>query len=114
MISLKQNKQIRLNFREIEVQLKSNNEIISILSFENFRLNAKNELSDDEVVAYKILLKQIIKEDFLKSQEFSRVQNKSLDLEEEKYFEKLLKDGRSKSTTDNKKVIKKWYSKSRQ
>ncbi len=109
LILLKQNKQIRLNFRELQVQLKSNNEIVSILSFENFRLNTKNELSDDEVVAYKILLKRIIKEDFLKSQEFKRVQNKVRDLKEEKYFEQLLKDGRSKVNNDNQKYIKNIY-----
>jgi len=53
-------KTIILKFKEIEVALK-NGTTVNILSLENFRLNSKNELSEDEIIAYQILLKQLIK-----------------------------------------------------
>jgi hypothetical protein len=70
---------IKLNFREVEIRLE-NGQLATILSFENFRLNSKNELSDEEIVAYQILLNQCIKEEekklsFEKSSFFNDLKN---------------------------------------
>lgn len=103
------NKQVILKFREIQVKLKTN-EIANILSFENFRLNQKNELSDDEIIAYKILLLNIIKEESIKEFENNfQLSNNS----EKEYFEKLKYNGRTKASNDREKEIKKEFQKSK-
>jgi len=66
-ISLK-NKVIILKFRKLKVQLFMG-EIVEILSLENFRLNLKNELSNNETIAYQVLLNQLI-EDEIKNNPF--------------------------------------------
>jgi len=68
-----------LKFREIEIRLE-NGQYATFLSFENFRLNSKNELSDEEIIAYQILLNQCIKEEenkfpFEKSNYYNDLQN---------------------------------------
>lgn len=60
------NQESILKFREIQIELKTK-EITNILSFENFRLNDKNELSNNELIAYQILLNQLIQEEIKKS-----------------------------------------------
>lgn len=50
------NNETSLTFREVEIQLKETNHSLKFLSFENFRLSDKGELSKEEVIAYKILL----------------------------------------------------------
>lgn len=47
---------VQLKFKEIRVKLHSNNRIQTVFLLENFRLNPKAELSDDETIAFKILL----------------------------------------------------------
>ncbi len=100
-------KQVILKFREIQVKLKTN-EIANILSFENFRLNQKNELSDDEIIAYKILLLNIIKEESIKAFENNFLLSNDF---EKEYFEKLKQDGRIKAGNDREKEIKKEFQK---
>jgi hypothetical protein len=55
------NNETLLIFREVEIQLKETNHILKFLSFENFRLSDKGELSKEEVIAYKNLLYQLAK-----------------------------------------------------
>jgi len=48
-----------LNFRKIQIQLKETNNILSVLSFENFRLSDKGELSKEEIISFNKLLYQL-------------------------------------------------------
>lgn len=48
-----------LYFRETKIQLKETNHILSFLSFENFRLSDKGELSKEEIISFNILLNQL-------------------------------------------------------
>ncbi|AMC10279.1 hypothetical protein Lupro_02975 [Lutibacter profundi] len=48
-----------LTFREVSIQLHETNHILKFLSFENFRLSDKGELSKEEIISYKILLNQL-------------------------------------------------------
>ena len=48
-----------LYFRQTKIQLKETNHILSFLSFENFRLSDKGELSKEEIISFNILLNQL-------------------------------------------------------
>lgn len=48
-----------LYFRETKIQLKETNHILTFLSFENFRLSDKGELSKEEIISFNILLNQL-------------------------------------------------------
>ncbi len=48
-----------MTFREVSIQLHETNHILKFLSFENFRLSDKGELSKEEIISYKILLNQL-------------------------------------------------------
>jgi len=48
-----------LYFRKTQIQLKETNHILSFLSFENFRLSDKGELSKEEIISFNILLNQL-------------------------------------------------------
>ncbi|MDG4654930.1 NERD domain-containing protein [Chryseobacterium arthrosphaerae] len=48
-----------LYFRETKIQLKETNHILTFLSFENFRLSDKGELSKEEIISFYILLNQL-------------------------------------------------------
>lgn len=48
-----------LYFRQTRIQLKETNHILSFLSFENFRLSDKGELSKEEIISLNILLNQL-------------------------------------------------------
>lgn len=48
-----------LYFRQTKIQLKETNHILSFLSFENYRLSDKGELSKEEIVSFNILLNQL-------------------------------------------------------
>jgi len=101
------NKKIVLKFREIQVKLKTN-EVTRILSLENFRLNEKSELLDDEILAYKILLFNIIKEESIIEFEKRFLLNNQ---HEKDFFIKLKQDGRIKANNDREKEIKKEFQK---
>lgn len=47
---------IELTFREISLKLNETGQLVNVLSLENYRLNAKAELSKDEIIAFKIIL----------------------------------------------------------
>lgn len=47
---------VDLKFREITLRLKTSGEVTTVLALENFRLNPKADLSDEELTAYKVLL----------------------------------------------------------
>ncbi len=49
-----------LTFREISLTLNETGQKAIVLSLENYRLNAKAELSKNEIVAFKILLNSYI------------------------------------------------------
>ena len=55
-----------LTFREISLTLNETGQKTTVLSLENYRINAKAELSKNEIVAFKILLNSYIAE-FLRS-----------------------------------------------
>lgn len=48
-----------LYFRKTQIQLKETNHILSFLSFENYRLSEKSELSKEEIISFNILLNQL-------------------------------------------------------
>lgn len=48
-----------LYFRQTKIQLKETNHMLSFLSFENFRLSEKGELSKEEIISFNILLNQL-------------------------------------------------------
>lgn len=48
-----------LYFLQTKIQLKETNHILSFLSFENFRLSDKGELSKEEIISFNILLNQL-------------------------------------------------------
>ena len=48
-----------LYFRQTKIQLKETNHVLSFLSFENFRLSDKGELSKEEIISFNILLNQL-------------------------------------------------------
>ena len=78
-ITPKDKNSVVLKFREIEVRVE-NGQQATILSFENFRLNSKNELSGEEIIAYQILLNRCISEEekqlpFEKSNFYNNLQN---------------------------------------
>lgn len=61
LISIKgHTENIELKFREIVCKISKSGKIITVLSFENFRLNQKSELPNEEILAFKILLNQLI------------------------------------------------------
>ena len=60
-----------LTFREISLTLNDTGQRAVVLSLENYRLNAKAELSKNEIVAFKILLNSYIA-DYLKAHPFEK------------------------------------------
>lgn len=48
-----------LYFRKIQIKLNETNHILTFLSFENFRLSDKGELSKEEIISFNILLNQL-------------------------------------------------------
>ena len=52
-----------LYFRQTKIQLNETNHVLSFLSFENFRLSDKGELSKEEIISFNILLNQLAKKE---------------------------------------------------
>ena len=52
---------VELHFRQVKLQLSTTQEVVDVLSFENFRTSSKPELSEEVRLAYIILLHQQIK-----------------------------------------------------
>ncbi|GJN60186.1 NERD domain-containing protein/DEAD/DEAH box helicase [Elizabethkingia anophelis] len=50
---------VPLHFRKIKIELKDTNHVLSFLSFENYRLSDKGELSKEEIISFNILLNQL-------------------------------------------------------
>lgn len=73
-----------LTFREISLTINETEQKAIVLSLENYRLNAKAELSKNEIVAFKILLNSYIAE-YLKSNPFEQTNEYSEILNSEKY-----------------------------
>ncbi|MEA1973420.1 MAG: hypothetical protein U9N34_09035, partial [Candidatus Cloacimonadota bacterium] len=53
---------ITINFRKVNIVLKDTGHNATILSLENYRLSEKGELSEDEIIALKIILNREIEE----------------------------------------------------
>lgn len=51
--------EIILNFREIKTHLNGTNHQVKVLSFENFRLSDKGELSKEEIISFNIFLNRL-------------------------------------------------------
>ncbi len=73
-----------LKFREIALLVNDTGQELTVLSFENYRLSPKSELSKDEIIAFKILLNSSISE-FLKLNPFENTIEYSEILNSEKY-----------------------------
>ena len=86
-----------LTFREISLTLNETRQKAIVLSLENYRINAKAELSKNEIVAFKILLNSYIAE-YLKSHPFENTTEYSEILKSEKYvlLETEIKDLKQK------------------
>jgi hypothetical protein len=80
-----------LYFRQTKIQLKETNHILSFLSFENFRLSDKGELSKEEIISLNILLNQ------LAEKEISNFKNEKYHADEElkSLLEKYEKDNKA-------------------
>lgn len=74
-----------LTFREISLTLNETGQKAIVLSLENYRINAKAELSKNEIVAFKILLNSYIAE-YLKSHPFENTTEYSEILKSENYI----------------------------
>lgn len=61
IITPKGKQPITLKFREVSLILKDTGYSINVLSLENYRLSEKGELSEDEIIALKIILNREIK-----------------------------------------------------
>lgn len=71
-------KSVALKFRKVSLFLSETWELINMLSFENYRLNVKSKLPDEEIIAYKILLSQLLNNELKKyafedSEEYSNL-----------------------------------------
>ena len=88
---------IVLTFREISLTLNETGQKAIVLSIENYRINAKAELSKNEIIAFKILLNSYIAE-YLKSHPFENTTEYSEILKSEKYvlLETEIKDLKQK------------------
>lgn len=86
-----------LTFREISLTLNETGQKAIVLSLENYRVNAKAELSKNEIIAFKILLNSYIAE-YLKSHLFENTTENSEILKSEKYvlLETEIKDLKQK------------------
>lgn len=62
VVTPKGKQSVVINFREVEITLKGTEHNVTILSLENYRLSEKGELSEDEIIALKIILNREIKE----------------------------------------------------
>jgi len=56
VVPLKANKTVSISTREVDILFLNTNNNAKILSLENFRLNENSELSNDEIIAIKIIL----------------------------------------------------------
>ena len=93
-IKIKKNQEtIILTFREISISLNETGQKAVVLSLENYRINAKAELSKNEIVAFKILLNSYISE-YLNAHPFEKTTEYSEILKSEKYvlLESEIKD----------------------
>ena len=95
-----------LYFRKTQIQLKETNHILSFLSFENFRLSDKGELSKEEIISFNILLNQLAEKEIPNFKSGKYQANEELKSLLEKY-EKENKDGTRKGITKLQKGLQK-------
>ena len=118
-ITPKNKEPIQLTFRKIDVTMVGSGHLVTLLSLENYRLSKKGELSDNEVVALKILqnieLKKALKESpFKHSNSHSKLihstEYKQLN-EEIKDLEARLKKGEKVKTklTEKERLLRKTH-----
>ena len=85
-----------LYFRKTQIQLKETNHILSFLSFENFRLSDKGELSKEEIISFNILLNQLTEKEIpnFKSGKYQADEEIKSLIDE---YEKAKKEGKKKT-----------------
>lgn len=107
---------IVLNFRNVLIHVKESGHKVKVLSFENYRLNEKAELSREEINAFKLLLKQEVDKSinirpFDQTDYFKGISNlKEFQLEggiDGEFIKRILKDGRTGTKNDNQIYLKK-------
>ena len=102
-----------IDFREIEIQLSDTGNKMKVLSLENYRLNAKGEISKEELRAYSVLLKRLLDKEFnfMDSEELRKVASTKEFLDiggfSNEFISKLIKDGRTATKTEAEKTLKK-------
>lgn len=106
IITPKGKQPITLKYREVSLILKDTGHNATVLSLENYRLSEKGELSEDEIIALKIILNREIKivlnkNPFEKSEAFNEIQQskKYKELEQEiKSLQEKLSNGEKVKT----------------
>jgi len=66
-VTLKGKNSVTINFREVNITLNDTGHNATILSLENYRLSEKGELSEDEIIALKIILNREVNEQINKN-----------------------------------------------
>jgi len=111
---------IMLNFRNVLIHVKESGHKVNVLSFENYRLNEKAELSKEEIIAFKLLLKQEVDKiinirPFDQTDSFKGISKlKEFQFEggiDEEFIKRILKDGRTATKNDNQIYLKKLINK---
>jgi len=83
VITPKGKQPVTINSREVNIALNDTGHNATILSLENYRLSEKGELSEDEIIALKIILNREVKEQINKNPfEESEVQEELFHLKE--------------------------------
>lgn len=101
-----------LTFRELTLLINESNLKVKVLSLENFRKNAKAEISKNETIALKILLNSCVNAqyDFVNSKQYQILQTDvnfiALSSRNEEYVTNVIKHGRLKANTEEKKELK--------
>ena len=112
-IEVKKWKNVLFTFRKIKIKLQLSSEIVTIFSFENYRLSEKWELSQDEVKAFHIILSKEIKETYLKepfeeTTFYEELKNHKYFEYEKNFINKIINDWKTKAENDKQKELKKY------
>ena len=111
-VEIEKGKSILLKFREVELTLKLSKEKVKVYSFENFRHSEKWELSQEEVIAFHIILNREIQESydqipFKNTKYYSEIKKHNYFNDEKSFVDKVINDWKIKSENNKQKELKK-------